>query len=273
MPPPIQPARLAAFVQSDPAGLIESPGPRNPVIVIHVGTSVHVACSRGDRRHQGVAVHGDIDIIPANVPSRWELKARDTALIVSVPNEFIAAAAEDARLDPRHVEIVNRFQTRDRQIENIGWALMANIDSGSRSGPLYVESLGMALAACLLDRHSSVSTPGESRNRGLSGLRLRQVISYVEENLGNDLSLSEIAAVAGLGSSHFKVAFREATGLPVHKYVIRRRVERARSLLAGSPLPISQIALETGFAHQSHLAWHMRRLLGVSPLEFRKTDR
>lgn len=65
--------------------------------------------------------------------------------------------------------------------------------------------------------------------------------------------------------SHLKSTFRMATGMPVHQYVIRRRVERAAQLLRRGRLPISQVAVQVGFAHQSHLAMHMKRLLGESP--------
>ena len=66
-----------------------------------------------------------------------------------------------------------------------------------------------------------------------------------------------------------KVIFRRAMGMPVHQYVIQRRVERARELLCRSALSVSEIAGETGFTHQSHLAYHMRRILGASPKEIR----
>jgi len=95
------------------------------------------------------------------------------------------------------------------------------------------------------------------------------VLSYIEDNVGEDISLSEIAAVSGLSVSHFKRLFRESVGLPVHQYLIRRRLERAKELLAEGKLSISQIAIETGFAHQSHLARHMRRVFGISPRTLR----
>ena len=95
--------------------------------------------------------------------------------------------------------------------------------------------------------------------------KLRQVQSYIEENLSASLSLRAVADAVGMSASHLKVRFREATGIPVHQYVIHRRVERATLLLREGMLPISQIALDVGFAHQSHLAMHMKRLLGVSP--------
>jgi AraC family transcriptional regulator len=68
-----------------------------------------------------------------------------------------------------------------------------------------------------------------------------------------------------VSASHFKTLFKRSTGLPVHEYVIQRRVERAKALLLRGELPASQVALEAGFAHQSHMARSMRRVLGVTP--------
>jgi AraC family transcriptional regulator len=264
---------VSVRLQTDPAGVIDSPGPRNPVILIHVGPSVHIACERGGSTHRGTSVHGDVDIIPAGTPSRWELKEKDTALIVSISSDLLGRVAEESGVDPLQVEIINRFQIRDPQIEHIGWALKAEMEAEYRSGRAYFDGLSAALAACLVHRHSSVAREADQHSRGMSGHRLRQVLSYIEDNLGADLSLKDIAAAAGLSVSHCKTAFRMSVGLPVHQYVIQRRVERAKQLLAEGRLSTSQIALETGFAHQSHLAYHLRRLHGVSPKRVRDNHR
>jgi AraC family transcriptional regulator len=252
-------------MQSDAAGVIDVPGRPHPVIVIHVGPSVHVACRRGERRHSGLTVHGDVDIIPAGTPSRWELRQKDTALIVGVPHGLLRATAESLDRDPARIEMLNRFQMRDAQIEHIGWALKTEMEAGYPNGCLYLDSLGTALAVHLLNHHSPDVRRVRAAKGGLSGRRLKELISYIEENLTRDLPLPEIAQVAGLSVSHCKSAFRASTGLPVHQYIIQRRVERAQALLLDSELSVQQIALETGFAHQSHLAHHMRRVLGATP--------
>jgi AraC family transcriptional regulator len=259
-------------VWSDPKGVAESPASRRTMVSIHMGASVHIGCRRGGLYHCGLSVHGDIDIIPAGTPSRWELREKDTSFIISLPMSLLNRVAEESGVDPAQVEIVNRFQMRDAQMEHIGWAFKAEMDAGYRGGRLCADSLGTAMAACVLDRHSSVSRAARDHSQGMSGYRLRQVLSYVEDNLGQELSLREIAGVAGVSVSHCNAAFRKAVGMPVHQYVIRRRVDRAKTLLGEGDLSISQVAMETGFAHQSHLAYHVRRLLGVSPLKLRENS-
>ena len=256
---------LFARLQTDPAGVIEVPGRQNPGLVIHVGRAVHIACDRGGRRHQGLSVHGDIDIVPSGIASRWEARTDDTALILGVSADLLRSIAAESGIHSGRAEIVNRFQIRDPQIENIGWAVKAEMESGYPNGGLYLDSLASALAIHLLNRHSSESLAPLRVRSGISGYRLKRVLAYVDEHIADDLSLAGLAGVAGLSISHFSASFRAAMGQSAHQYVTRRRVERARVLLKQGTQPISQIAIITGFAHASHLAFHMRRLLGASP--------
>jgi AraC family transcriptional regulator len=256
--------------KSDPPGLIEEPAPRNTIVAIHYGRSVEIFCRRGGHRHRGTAVHGDIDIIPAGTPSVWDVKEKDTYVALRVPPELLDMVTEEFDIDPGRIEIRNRFQVRDAQLENIAWVLKAEMEWGYPCGRVYLDSLGVSVAARLVACHSSVSVElGKQRGR-MSDRKLRRVLSYIEDNLAQDISLRDIATSAGLSVSHLTPLFRETVGLPVHQYLIRRRVERAKELLRGSNMPISQIAFETGFAHQSHLARNMRRVLGVSPRAFRE---
>jgi AraC family transcriptional regulator len=263
------PGGVSVRLVSDPPGRTETRALPKPYVAIHVGRSVYMSCERAGHKHRGLLVHGDIDIIPAHTPMVWEPAEKDTALALGVDPVLLTQVAQDFGVDPGRVEILNRFQIRDSQIENIGWAFKAEMEAGYPSGRVYVDSLGAALAACLLSRHSSVAPLPAAASGVLMGRRLQRVLSYIEENLAENISLDRIAGVAGVRMSHFKVIFRQAMGVPVHQYIIQRRVEKARLLLIETKLPVSQVAASTGFTHQSHLAVHMRRILGCSPKEVR----
>jgi AraC family transcriptional regulator len=163
------------------------------------------------------------------------------------------------------VEIRNRFQIRDAQLENICWALKAEMESNYPSGRLYTDSLAVSVASRLVSTHSSIAQRVAAKAGGLDGRRLKQTLAYIEDHLSEDLSLAHIAAVTGVSASHFKTLFRESSGVPVHQYVVQRRIERAKDLLLQGKLSIAEIALEAGFSHQSHMARHMRRSVGLSP--------
>jgi AraC family transcriptional regulator len=96
------------------------------------------------------------------------------------------------------------------------------------------------------------------------------VIEYMNTHLQEGLSLVELAEVAGLSFHHFGQAFKMATGRSPHRYVIEKRVERARALLRDPLLSIAEIATGVGFASQSHLTVNFRRLTGLTPARFRR---
>ena len=103
--------------RTDPAGVVEVPPRDHPVVAIHFGPSVYIHCRRGPWSHRGLGVHGDIDIIPAGIPARWEMKETDRVILLDVGNRS-------------GVEIVNRFQIRDRQLESLGQRMKAEMDAG-----------------------------------------------------------------------------------------------------------------------------------------------
>ncbi|XXY49907.1 AraC family transcriptional regulator [Sorangium sp. So ce269] len=211
--------------------------------------------------HRLLYTRGDIDILPAGFADVWEEEDANTSLILRLSPSLLRRAAIDMGRDPDTAGLDLRHQLRDPQIQHIAWALDAERMAGYPSGLLYTESLGLALAVHLLGRSPAASKPP----RGLSKLQLRRLTSYVEEHLDQNLSLERLAGVAEVSASHLKTLFKRSTGLPVHEYVIQRRVERAKALLLRGDLPASQVAIEAGFAHQSHMARCMRRVLGVTP--------
>jgi AraC family transcriptional regulator len=224
---------------------------------IHAGPPVRGMC----RAHDFVYTRGDIDIVPAGYSDAWEEHEQSTSLVLHVSPFLLRRAAEDMGLDPDHAGLETRHQFKDPQIEHIAWALDAERTAGHAGGLLYAESLGIALAAHLLGRYR---TPLRLR-RGLSRPQLRRLTEYIEEHLDQDLSLLRLAGIADVSASHLKTLFRRSTGIPVHEYVVQRRVERAKALLLRGELPASVVALEAGFSHQSHMARAMRRVLGVTP--------
>jgi AraC family transcriptional regulator len=257
---------LVMQLRSDPVGVLEVPELQRIVVAIHVGAAAKISCRRGGESHTGSAVHGDIDIIPALVDTRWEIHDQnDTALILALTPSLLDTVAEEQGFDSRRVEIRNRFQIRDAQLENICWALKAEMETNYPSGRLYTDSLAVSVASRLISGHSSAAQRTITKSGGLGGRKFKQTLAYIEDHLSGDLSLSRIASLTGVSPSHFKTLFRESAGVPVHQYVIQRRIERAKDLLMQNKLSITEIALTTGFSHQSHLARHMRRSVGLSP--------
>lgn len=108
---------------------------------------------------------------------------------------------------------------------------------------------------------------------GLAAGVLRRVRSHIDQHLAEPLPLRELARIAGLSDYHFARAFRRSTGLPPHRYLLMRRIEHARELIERSDRPIAAIALDLGFADQSHFTRCFAAATGLTPRAFRRQRR
>jgi AraC family transcriptional regulator len=149
-------------------------------------------------------------------------------------------------------------------------AVGAELTAGGAGGTLAAESLATVLAVHVIRQ---VLTPRQSARRRAGTLpraKLRAVVEYVEEHLDRSPTLEQLAAVARLSPNYFVSQFKTATGLPPHQYVILRRVERAKQLLqAGDDLSLAEVAAHAGFSDQSQFSHHFKRIVGVTPGQFR----
>ncbi|TAX84888.1 AraC family transcriptional regulator [Rhizobium leguminosarum] len=254
---------LEAELLRIPPGSTQISGTPYHRLGIHVGRPVRAQCRCGGREHRRLKKHGDIDVVPAGLDGVWEDDRECTILRLKISKELFHRAAIDLGRDPA-TAIVPQFQLRDPRLEAVVWALKAELEANVPSDNLYADTLATALALRLVEAGSGSARPVDS-GRALSPRQKRLLADYIEDNLDTPLSLADLAGLAGLSLSHLKTRFRNSFGMPPHQYVMHRRISRAEALIRSSSLPLSQIALEAGFAHQSHMANSMKRLVGVSP--------
>jgi AraC family transcriptional regulator len=222
---------------------------------------------------EGWSDPGTINLTPPGVEGTWEATASSRAAVVVIRPEFISRAIEEHwGVDSSKVEINKQFLVRDPVIEAITLNLAHEAADGFTAGRLYAESGCEFLAHHLIHRYSNLSQTPPRSIGGLSSRRLRLVLEYIEDTLGQPIKLRELAALAGVSARHFERAFRQSTGSSPHAYVMDRRLLRARDLLINRPeLPIEQIALRLGFSSSSHFSSAFRRRTGLTPTDFRKT--
>ena len=248
-----------------PSGLFDSPFDGRHVLCLHLGEPVPVSYRAGRNERQGLRIHGQFCVVPANTSTRWTLSRPARSLLLRLSPSLVCDTAHAMGLGDRFAELTPAIHIRDPQIERIGWLMQVEDDHAYPSGRLFTDSLASALAARLLHLGSRTTDSATKTARALPAWRLRRVIEYVEAHLGEELSLAELANVAGYSLSHFKSLFTQAVGTPVHRFVLERRVERARMRLLEGGRSLTDIALEAGFSHPSHMARCMRRVLGVTP--------
>ena len=228
----------------------------------------------GRRSFSGRSGPGNLNVIPAHLTATWEASAMpqgSRTMTFFVPEAFLARVGEQNGIDSRKIEIIPQFLAHDSVMESVLTRLAIEARNGSPSGQLYAESACEFLAHHMIHAYSTRSTPLPRLIGGLSGRHLRAVLDYIEECLAEPITLRQLAQLAGVSPRHFERAFRQAVGMPLHAYVIERRVAAARRLLLEDrTLPVETIAAQVGFSNSSHLALAFRRHTGHSPAAFRR---
>ena len=250
---PVDLPMLDVLTSPVPSGRFDSPVDDRHVLCLHLGDAVPVTyrAAHGVER-RGTRLHGQFCIVPAGSSTRWTLSTSATSLLLRLRPERIREAADAMRIAP-DADLAPAIHIRDPQIEQIGWLMQAESRDGYPSGRLFADSLACALAARLLKLGAARAQVADNA-KAMPPWRFRKVVDYIEAHLDEDLSLADLAEVAGFSVSHFKVLFRNAAGMTTHRFVMQRRVERACAHLAGGGMSTMEVALATGFAHPSHMA-------------------
>jgi AraC-like DNA-binding protein len=137
--------------------------------------------------------------------------------------------------------------------------------------------LGTALASAAVPRHAA-QPPTSARHHGfirggLAPFQARRLVEHIDAHLAERITLSQLARMAGLSTGHFSRAFKQTFGVPTHTYLIRRRVQRAQSVMLSTQLPLSDIALACGLSDQSHFTRLFHRIVGETPNAWRRAHR
>lgn len=223
----------------------------------------------GDRKldgrfHRDSVVGGDIVIQPANIGQKCAWDASGDFIILGIETKSFASAIDESG-QSEQVQLIPNFATPDPLVLQIGLAIknaLQNNPSGSR---LYAETMVNALSVHLLQHYSARKPQIKEYLNGLSKGQLNLIIEYIQNHLDKDLGLKELAFLLHMSPHYFCYLFKQSMGMTPHQYVIKTRVDRAKELLLKGKYTIAQVALMVGFANQSHLNRHFKKLVGVTP--------
>ena len=236
------------------------------LIVIHTTPQPVEVIERTDSlRFTGLAQAGSINICSAGSMAFCRWSEEISFIRLDVPPKLIEQVAEQADTHGRSSrELINTAHTHDVKILQISQWLLDEQNNGGACGNLYVDSLLNLLAVHLLRSYSAQFREARSPNC-LTQQQIARAINYMHTHLDQDISLEVLAQTVNVSPSHLRRLFKQATGMAPHQYLIHLRVNRAKELLLTRGFSINEVAAEVGFADQSHLHRHFKRIFGVTP--------
>ncbi|MDQ2859874.1 MAG: AraC family transcriptional regulator [Pseudomonadota bacterium] len=247
-------------------GRFEDPPRPEDRLMIHLGAPARTTGGYDGRGGPRVQSRGDMDFIPAGSGGLWDDEDPTSTMSIWFCPSLLKTAAKGA---DRCFPPSPRTGQRDVQMFRLALILEEEARNTAPADPLFIDAIAAALVARLAGDRDA--TDRAVATATLSGPKRRRVLDFIDENLGEEITIAELAAAVDLSPSHFRVLFRQTLRRPVHRYIVERRVHRARMLLEGGHASISQAALESGFCHQSHMARHMRQVLGLTPSELARS--
>lgn len=172
------------------------------------------------------------------------------------------------RGDPEHLELLPLLGIHDPLLRPLCTALYHELQNESLFGSLFAESIANTIIIHLLQNYSNFSTLQKISGGKLTTLQFRIVDEYIQAHLHEKISLANLANSICLSVPHFEKMFRATLHCAPYHFVLEQRIERAKQLLSGAYLSLFDVALDCGFANQSHFTKHFTKFVGVSPIQF-----
>jgi AraC family transcriptional regulator len=239
-------------------------------VTIGGGTSRTVVTTEGARRYEGHDVVGHVSFIPAERENHGLYRGQIlSCLSLEIPPSWVTKCL-DGR-DASTIEFLPVTNQFDPLIFNLMTALQDEAEVGGPAGRLFAETSAALLCLHLIRRYSNLRDTFKTVNlKKIAGGDFERTFEFIEEHLGKKLPLDKLAEVTDMSASSFVRGFRTVTKMSPHRYILQRRIRRARDLLRDSKYSVAEIAYDLGFSSQSHFSTVFRAFVGDSPARFRQ---
>lgn len=190
------------------------------------------------------------------------------AIHAHLPHAALADRAGMPRADALRCE--PGIGVDDATIRHLCLSLLPQIEAPERADRMFVDHVALALASHVVRTYGERRDPAGSARGGLAPWQERRAKELLDAHLDGRIAVAELARQCGLSVGHFSRAFRQSTGDAPYAWLIRRRVDAAKALLRDRRVPLTQVALDCGFANQSHFTRAFKRQIGTSPGHWRR---
>ncbi len=219
---------------------------------------------------------GDVAIFDLRTNLASDLRDPFHALDLYLPLNALAAMGDDGDI-PTHIEELRHTPGASVQ-DPVARNLLLSMRPALAARPeetleLFVDHVALALSIHVAHRYGDVAALPQQWEGGLAPWQERRAKELLDAHIGGGVTLDLLARACELSNRHFTRAFRQSTGMAAHQWLQYRRMEKAKQLLEKSSGSLSTIALDCGFADQSHFTRTFSRVVGVTPGTWRRRKR
>lgn len=210
-------------------------------------------------------------IIPANEYSQWDRRGSSEMLMIYLKKELVEAVNKNI-FERLQVNLAIRLGAIDPLLEQLALAILEALQRPTlATPPAFVDTLAWTFATQLVKAHSTNIEQNQPTVDCYENFRssMARVQDFIDRHLGEDLSLEVIATQANTSVCGLKRLFQRHHATSPHQYLLACRISKASRMLAETELPISEVALATGFSSQSHFATAFKKKVGLSPKAYR----
>jgi AraC family transcriptional regulator len=259
---------LALEAYSVPAVFI--PEHEHPEHFLHLVSqgSAKYQVTTGGRVLRFTSRPGTIFVLPRGTVDEINWSGPTHRVAVSIHPRLLTGALEETAHEP-DLELTEHWNLVDSHISALISEMTNDLGESSPAGTIYGESLANALAVYLVKRYSVRGISPAFYKGGLPPYRLKRVLDYIGDKLDTNISLSDLASIAGMSPHYFCELFKQSVGRSPHSYVMAQRIKRAKEILRSPEYSIIEAGLSVGFQNPSHFARMFRKLEGTTPSRFR----
>jgi AraC family transcriptional regulator len=220
--------------------------------------------------------HGEpswLALSPANTNLSYDVSGELSFLTLILPTVVVSHATADQRSGRSSDDFGSLHTTifQDELVQALLLRMWAEAESGSPGGMLFMDSALDTVVRSLMLQVGPIAT--RKSCGGLAPWQIRRATEFMEDRLGEDVSLDDLSRLLDLTNFHLCRAFKQSVGEPPHRWRQGRRMERARQMLEGTDLPVIEIAAAVGHADPSRFAMAFRKTFGLNPSAYRRARR
>ena len=214
---------------------------------------------------------GDIWINPPSTPFSHD---------ISEPCYFVILAVEEQvfldnctlNLKGKELQFLNNYNVHDETVKGIIDLFMLEARAGGRNGYAYLKNLLSLLATHYIQNYSDYfDTQADSPNASkFQQQQVDKLDRYIDQNISNNISVDDLAELLSCSKFYFLREFKKLVGITPYQYLMNKRLEQARILLASPQGNIAAVGLDLGFNDQSHFTRAFKNQFGITPGQFQK---